>query len=63
MANQSGKEKLAPTHKCSFCGKKDVEVAGLMFAGPGVSICQDCVLLCVEIVFERLAKTDEQTAF
>ncbi|WP_233408409.1 ClpX C4-type zinc finger protein [Enterobacter asburiae] len=24
-----------------------------MIAGPGVSICSDCVKLCVDIVFEK----------
>ena len=35
--------------RCSFCGKKQREVATLI-AGPGVYICDECVALCVEII-------------
>ncbi|HFS1553488.1 TPA: ClpX C4-type zinc finger protein [Klebsiella pneumoniae] len=31
------------THKCYFCGASNIEVAGVLIAGPGVSICQKCV--------------------
>ncbi|GEM_PF-3198137 len=41
---------VAPTHKCSFCDRDNHQVKH-MIAGPGVSICDKCVLLCVEIVF------------
>jgi len=62
MSATSTKVNIQPTHKCSFCGKTNVEVAGVLVAGPGVSICQECVFLCVEIVFKHSAKTDEPTA-
>lgn len=42
----------APTHKCSFCGKNNNQVKH-MVAGPGVSICNECVLLCIETIFDR----------
>ena len=35
--------------RCSFCGKAQDEVRRLV-AGPGVYICDECVLLCQEIV-------------
>ena len=36
---------------CSFCGKPQTEVVKLI-AGPGVSICNECVALCDKIVAE-----------
>ncbi|EEE5091928.1 hypothetical protein [Salmonella sp. S132_54197] len=45
---------IQPTHKCSFCGKTNVEVAG-------VSICQKCVFQCVDIVFKYAEKTNSPT--
>ncbi|HBM2776597.1 ClpX C4-type zinc finger protein [Enterobacter cloacae] len=62
MSATSNKVNIQPTHKCSFCGKTNVEVAGVLIAGDGVSICQECVFLCVEIVFKHSARTDEPTA-
>lgn len=35
--------------RCSFCGKRQSEVAKLI-AGPTVYICNECVVLCMEIV-------------
>jgi ClpX C4-type zinc finger len=34
---------------CSFCEKANTEVGSLV-AGPGVSICDECVSLCVAII-------------
>ncbi len=62
MPATSTKVNIQPTHRCSFCGKTNVEVAGALIVGDGVSICQECVLLCVEIVFKNSARTDEPTA-
>ena len=50
------------THKCSFCGASNIEVAGVLIAGPGVSICQKCVFQCVDIVFQHAEKTDKPTS-
>ena len=38
---------------CSFCGKGQKEVRNLI-QGPGVSICDECVKLCDEILIETL---------
>jgi ATP-dependent protease Clp ATPase subunit len=37
---------------CSFCLKPTTEVA-TMVAGPGVFICDECVVLCVEIIANK----------
>jgi len=37
---------------CSFCGKEQIEVKRLI-AGPGVYICDECILLCNEIIAEE----------
>ncbi|MGE2951334.1 ClpX C4-type zinc finger protein [Klebsiella pneumoniae] len=50
------------THKCSFCGASNIEVAGVLITGPGVSICQKCVFQCVDIVFQHAEKTDKPTS-
>ena len=36
-------------HSCSFCGKQQTEVERLI-AGPSAYICNECVLLCTEIL-------------
>jgi ATP-dependent Clp protease ATP-binding subunit ClpX len=42
-----------PELQCSFCGKTQGQVV-LLITGPGVNICDDCVGLCVDIVFEHM---------
>jgi ATP-dependent Clp protease ATP-binding subunit ClpX len=39
---------------CSFCGKSHAEVRKLI-AGPGVYICDNCVLLCKQVLERELA--------
>jgi len=45
---------------CSFCGKSQNEVKKIV-SGPGVSICNECIKLCSEIVLEERKK--ENTEF
>ena len=45
----AGREDFEKTVRCSFCGKPRDQVRRLI-AGPGVYICDECVLLCQEIV-------------
>ena len=40
-------------HKCSFCGKTQDQVHRLV-AGPNVFICNECILLCQEIIADDL---------
>ena len=39
---------------CSFCGKSHAEVKKLI-AGPGVYICDSCVILCKQVLARELA--------
>ena len=56
MANKE--DRVGKLVKCSFCGKTQDQVRRIV-AGPGVYICDECVLLCQEIVAEDLGITDE----
>ena len=48
--------------KCSFCSKSQKQVKKLI-AGPGVYICDECIVLCNDIVGEDTqAATDEAAA-
>ena len=40
-------------HRCSFCGKTQDKVRRLV-AGPNVFICNECILLCQEIISDDL---------
>ena len=40
------------TRYCSFCGKSQHEVKKLI-AGPATFICEECVILCFDIVVEE----------
>ena len=42
--------------KCSFCGHSQKQVKKLI-AGPGVYICDECVVLCTEILDDELSAT------
>lgn len=43
---------------CTFCGKGQTEVSTLV-AGPSVYICDECIVLCGEILEERAAKASK----
>lgn len=58
----ASKKEIRDFYICSFCGVKSTEFNGSLIAGPGGCICQDCVFLCVEVIFKHSAKTDEPTA-
>mgnify|MGYP001126328197 FL=1 len=61
MSDKSGDDKDGDKLLyCSFCGKSQHEVRKLI-AGPSVFICDECVDLCNDIIYEELqeAKTSE----
>jgi ATP-dependent Clp protease ATP-binding subunit ClpX len=45
---------------CNFCGKSQKEVKKLI-AGPGVYICDECIELCNDIIYEDSIKTVAKT--
>jgi ATP-dependent Clp protease ATP-binding subunit ClpX len=49
------KENYGTLH-CSFCGKSQKEVKKLI-AGPGVYICDECIELCNDIIYEDSVKS------
>ncbi len=49
------------TLHCNFCGKSQREVKKLI-AGPGVYICDECIELCNEIIFEDSVKSVSKAA-
>lgn len=51
MPRKSAKDKEKKPLACSFCGRGEEE-AGVLIAGPGVSICGDCVRLC-NMIYEK----------
>ena len=48
----AGGESASIRRRCSFCGKREREVTGLV-VWPQVALCEACVTLCAEI-FEEL---------
>jgi hypothetical protein len=48
MGNQPEAGKLV----CSFCGKRQDEVRTLI-AGPTIFICDECTILCLQILSEK----------
>ncbi len=49
------------TLHCNFCGKSQKEVKKLI-AGPGVYICDECIELCNDIIFEDSVKRSAKAA-
>jgi hypothetical protein len=43
---------------CSFCGKQQSQVRKLV-AGPGVFICDQCIELCMEVIREDTAMSEQ----
>ena len=46
-------------YHCSFCGKSQSQVRRLIAGPNGVYICDECVVLCNEIIAETPPHTDE----
>lgn len=53
--NKPSSNKYDP-FECSFCGKPESEVNRLI-AGPGVFICNECIMLCEQILDEDIEET------
>ncbi len=46
---------------CSFCGKSHAEVKKLV-AGPGVYICDNCIILCKNVLDRELLLAGQAAA-
>ncbi len=53
MAKEASNSRKPP--RCSFCGKQQNEVKQLI-AGPGAYICDECVIICGEVIGENAPK-------
>ena len=60
MTRESGS--FGNTLHCNFCGKSQKEVKKLI-AGPGCYICDECVELCNDIIYEDSVKTNSKASF
>ncbi len=49
------------SHQCSFCGKRRGEVARLIAGPNGVFICNECVVLCNEIMDDATPAKAQET--
>ena len=47
--------------ECSFCRKPQDDVA-VFIVGPQVNICNECVMLCVEIIIKSCGELHDQNA-
>lgn len=47
-------------HSCSFCGKQGRDVQKLI-EGPDGNICNECTLLCMDILADSVARTHDST--
>jgi len=54
------KSEWKPLH-CSFCSKEHREVRKLVVGPPGVQICDECALLCLDILIEDRVSLDDCT--
>lgn len=59
MSNKNKSNGYA-TLNCNFCGKSQKEVKKLI-AGPGVYICDECIELCNDIIYEDSVKSVTKT--
>lgn len=58
----SDKKAYSGTLHCNFCGKSQKEVKKLI-AGPGCYICDECIELCNDIIYEDSVKTQSKASF
>lgn len=52
--------RISKLKRCSFCGKTSEQVRRLV-AGPNVHICDECIMLCQEIINDDFATSEEIT--
>jgi ATP-dependent Clp protease ATP-binding subunit ClpX len=60
MSVNKDKPSLGSALHCNFCGKSQKEVKKLI-AGPGCYICDECIELCNDIIFEDAQKANTKS--
>lgn len=55
MASDDFNARMPKLKRCSFCGKTNDQVRR-MVAGPNVQICNECILLCQEIISDDMGR-------
>lgn len=55
MMQRFGRTRQQVSFTCSFCGKSQAQVEQLIAGPGGVFICDECVVLCQQIIQERRA--------
>jgi len=60
MSTSKDKPTLGSALHCNFCGKSQKEVKKLI-AGPGCYICDECIELCNDIIFEDAQKANTKS--
>ncbi len=58
MSGDDFNPRIPKLKRCSFCGKTNEQVRRLV-AGPNVHICNECILLCQEIISDDFATVEE----
>lgn len=43
-------------HYCDFCGKSQKQVKRMISANKGIDICNECVMLCTEILMNDISE-------
>ena len=61
MVKEKSKYNSGSLH-CNFCGKSQKEVKKLI-AGPGCYICDECIELCNNIIYEDSVKNAKKAQF
>ena len=58
MSGDDFNPRIPKPKRCNFCGKTHEQVRRLV-AGPNVHICNECILLCQEIISDDFASAEE----
>ena len=54
------KRKMQPLRRCSFCGRTEKQVKKLISGPEGVYICDECVMICADIIEEGMIEDESE---
>ena len=54
------KRKMQPLRRCSFCGRTEKQVKKLISGPEGVYICDECVMICADIIEEGMIEDEPE---